>query len=211
MTDLGSAHATPSDDQRRLDAEAILNGFETMGRYLQERSALGEIAVYGGSAILLQFDWRTITQDVDAVVLNTDREGVVKDAIAYAGLKHDLPDDWLNNFVDGFTPETERPEFFQPFGTYPAAGVPGLRVVLARPEYLCAMKLKAIDRADPQDKDFTDAVRLARETGIDDADGLVRVFSEFYPDESLPPIALARLPELAEGVSCSGANPGGTP
>jgi len=195
------------EDERRLDGDAIVAGFETMGRYLRERGSVGEIAVYGGTAILLQFDWRTITQDVDAVVSAGGREDLVKDAAAYAGLLHDLPPEWLNNFVGGFTPLTERSEFFSAFGSYPSGEAPGLRVKLARPEYLCAMKLKALERADPQDKDFQDAVRLARETGVTDPEELNRMYADFFPDEDLPPIAQVRLPEVAAEAAAPGTAP----
>lgn len=188
------------DQERRLDADAITAGFEAMGRYLAERGATGEIAVYGGTAILLRYDWRSITQDVDALVASGHREDLVKDAAAYAGLLYGLPPDWLNNFVGGFTPLSEAPDFFEPYAAYPREGETGLRVKLASTEYLCAMKLKAIERADPRDKDFDDAVRLAREAGVSGTDGLGRLFERFFPDEELPDLSLARLPEVAAAI-----------
>src|SRR3977135_1786729 len=41
-----------------LDKAKIKEAFRLMGQYLLDRKALGEIAVYGGRAILLQFEWR---------------------------------------------------------------------------------------------------------------------------------------------------------
>ena len=195
------------EDERRLDADAIVAGFETMGRYLQERGVAGEIAIYGGTAILLQFDWRTITQDVDALVSSGGREDVVKDAAAYASLKHGLPPEWLNNAVGGFTPITERSDFFEAFGTFPSDGAPGLRVKLAKPEYLCALKLRALERADPQDKDFQDAVRLARASGVTEEAELERMHADFFPDEELPAIAQVRLPEVSEALASGNPAP----
>lgn len=182
----------------RLDDATVTEAFEVMGRYLRERDVLGEIAVYGGTAVMLQFDWRRSTEDVDAVIRTSEREGAVKDAAAYAGLKLGLPDEWLNNYVDGFTPEDEADAFFTTFGAYPAGEEPGLRVFVARPEYLCAMKLAAMERTDVGDKDFNDAVRLAAEAGIQDVDGLKALYENFFPDGKLDAIALARLPEVAE-------------
>ena len=49
-----------------LDFEIIVNAFDVMGRYLRDQCSLvGEIAVYGGTAMLLQFPWRIMTEDVD--------------------------------------------------------------------------------------------------------------------------------------------------
>lgn len=184
-------------DESKIDLDVVSGAFEVMGRYLREREALGEIAIYGGTAILLQFDWRRTTQDVDAVILNGEREGAVKDAVAYAALALGLPDEWLNNYVDGFTPEREERSFFSAFGSYPAGETPGLRVFLAKPEYLCAMKLKALERGVLDDRDFNDAVRLAREVGVEDEEGLMRIYAGFFPDEELPPLSALRLPEVA--------------
>jgi hypothetical protein len=47
-----------------LTDQVIRRAFSIMGEFLRDRKTVGEIAVYGGSAILLQFDWRTTTHDV---------------------------------------------------------------------------------------------------------------------------------------------------
>jgi hypothetical protein len=75
-----------------------------------------------------------------------------------------------------------------------------LRVLLAKPEYLGAMKLKALQRDSVDDRDFEDAVNLALEIGIDTVDHLTRLFTAFFPAEALHPRAAARLPELAEEI-----------
>jgi hypothetical protein len=192
------------NDARRaaLDFETIVNAFDVMGRYLRDQCSLvGEIAVYGGTAMLLQFPWRKVTEDVDVTILTGERESAVKDAAAFAALRLGLPDDWLNNYVGGFTPETESQAFFSAHGAYPRGEAPGLRVFLAKPEYLCAMKLKALERESVDDRDFEDAVQLALEIGIDTADHLKQLFASFFPDETLHSSAVARLPELAEKIA----------
>ena len=191
------------NDARRaaLDFEIIVNAFDVMGRYLRDQCGLvGEIAVYGGTAMLLQFSWRTITEDVDVTILTGERESAVKDAAAFAAVRLGLPDDWLNNYVGGFTPETESQAFFSTHGVYPRGEAPGLRVFLAKPEYLCAMKLKALERESVDDRDFEDAVNLALEIGIDTVDHLKQLFSSFFPGETLNSGVEARLPELAEEI-----------
>jgi hypothetical protein len=186
--------------QPGVTTDVVVSAFEVIGAYLREREVLGEIAIYGGTAIMLQFDWRTITEDVDGIIRANEREGAIKDAIIYAALKLGLSDDWLNTFVGGFTPETETDDFFSLYGTYPRGESPGLRVFVAKPEYLCAMKLKALQRDNVGDRDFEDAVRLARVIGIGTADELGRLFSAFFPDETLDPIAAARLPDVADAI-----------
>jgi hypothetical protein len=53
-----------------LDRAKIEDAFRIMGQYLLERRVLGEIAIYRGSAILLQFDWRRTSEDVDARIIS---------------------------------------------------------------------------------------------------------------------------------------------
>jgi hypothetical protein len=183
-----------------LDIDTVVGAFDVMGRYLMERGIIGEIAVYGGTAILLQFAWRKATEDVDVMIRAGDREGAVKDAAAFAGLSLGLPDDWLNNYVEAFTPEAESHAFFSAYGAYPRGETPGLRVFLAKPEYLCAMKLKALQRETVDDRDFEDAVRLARGIGLDEVDSLRALFASIFPGETMHPSAASRLPELAERI-----------
>jgi len=183
-----------------LSVGSVVAAFEVMGRYLRERELLGEIAVYGRTAILLQFRWGNPTEDVDVVIRTVEREGAVKDAAAYAALRLGLPDDWLNNYVGAFTAENESESFFSTYGAYPRGETPGLRVFLAKPEYICAMKLKALQRETVDDKDFEDAARLAVEIGIDGTDDLLRLFASYFPGERLDRAAAARLPEVAAAV-----------
>src|SRR6202012_2718964 len=94
---IGSLTYIASIVGKGMDIETITKAFDLMGRYLRERNTIGEIAVYGGSAILLQFPWRKATEDVDATFGKT--EASVKDAAAFAALELRLSDGWLNNSV----------------------------------------------------------------------------------------------------------------
>jgi hypothetical protein len=178
----------------------VIRAFDAMGRYLRERGALGEIAVYGGSAILLQFDWRKSSEDVDAVVLDGAKEGLVKEAVEHAAAALGLPRDWLNNWVGMYTSPDEPPHYFQPLGTYPAGETPGLRVIVAKPEYLCAMKLKALERETPDNRDFEDAAALGLDLGVRTAEDLKALYRSFFPDEPLGPIASTLLPQVASEI-----------
>jgi hypothetical protein len=143
-----------------LSVDSVIAAFDVMGRYLRERGLLGEIAVYGRAAIILQFRWGNPTEDVDVVIRSAERESAVKDAAAFAAIQLGLPDDWLNNYVGAFTAEKESESFFSAYGAYPQGETPGLRVFLAKPEYICAMKLKALQRETIGDKDFEIAGKL---------------------------------------------------
>jgi len=64
-----------------------------MGQYLLERNVFGEIALYGGSAILFQFDWRRTSEDVDARVISDGRHAVnlgIACGVSTAEALHDI-------------------------------------------------------------------------------------------------------------------------
>src|SRR5271169_4754103 len=78
-------------------------------------------------------------------------------------------------------------------GLYPETGRPGLRVVVAKPQYLLAMKLAALRRQTAEDRDF-------EELGVTSVDDLERAYHAFFPEESLPERARLRLAELESAI-----------
>src|ERR1700730_1816962 len=95
-----------SVDQRR-DRARIEQAFRIMGQYLLDRKALGEIAIYGGSAILFQFGWRKSSQDVDARVISDSNHGLVIEAVKEAAKRLDLPQSWLSESVSVYARREE--------------------------------------------------------------------------------------------------------
>jgi hypothetical protein len=63
---------------KKLTSDEIKHAFSIMGEFLRDKKTVGEIAVYGGRAILLQFRWRDSTRDVDAVVVSDGNHGLVR-------------------------------------------------------------------------------------------------------------------------------------
>ena len=188
------------DEPKLLDRETIERAFRLIGQYLLDRKALGEIAIYGGSAILLQFDWRKASRDVDARVTSERSHGLVIDAAASAATQLGLPRSWLSENVAMYARRGEREADRISLGVYPSPERFGLRVTAAKPSYILAMKLKALERATIDDRDYEDAVNLSIECGVSGADELREVFRQFFPDEDLPPRAALRLEELTADI-----------
>ena len=171
-----------------------------MGQYLLDRKALGEIAIYGGSAILLQFDWRKASRDVDARVISGRSHGLIMEAAANAATQLGLPRSWLSENVAMYARRGEAEADRISLGLYPSPERFGLRVTAANPSYILAMKLKALERATSDDRDYEDALKLSIECGVSSVDELRAVFRQFFPDEDLPPRAALRLDELASDI-----------
>jgi len=188
------------DEPKLLDRETIERAFRLMGQYLLDRKALGEIAIYGGSAILFQFDWRKASRDVDARVTSERSHGLVIDAAANAASQLGLPRSWLSENVTMYARRGEGDADRISLGLYPSPERFGLRVTAAKPSYILAMKLKALERATIDDRDYEDAINLGIECGVSSVDELREVFRQFFPDEDLPPRAALRLEELASDI-----------
>lgn len=163
-----------------FDRDRLIEAFEYLGADLATRGTFLELAVYGGSALMLQFSWRRGTEDVDAVLRPGYDERLLAPSVARVAQTLGLPGDWLNDAVGMFTPLDEPDALFQASGSFPAVGTPGLRVLVATPHYLLAMKLLALRSADRGDRDLTDARALAREVGIGDVASLSRLYASIH-------------------------------
>jgi hypothetical protein len=188
---------------KRLDRARIEQAFRIMGQFLLDRKALGEIAIYGGSAILFQFAWRKTSQDVDARVISDSNHGLVIDAVREAARQLELPQSWLSESVSVYARRGEETADRVFVGVYPSPDRFGLRVTAAKPAYILAMKLKALERTTIDDRDYQDTINLALECGISTLDELQGVFRKFFADEELPPAAELRMKELVLAIQAS--------
>lgn len=96
-----------------------------------------EIILIGGASILINYSFREMTYDIDAIIKSS---GAMKDAINTVGDRLGLPVGWLNtDFVkiNSYTPRlVEYSKYYKTF-----ANILQIRTVSA--EYLVAMKLMA--------------------------------------------------------------------
>jgi hypothetical protein len=188
------------DRAPQLDRAKIEEAFRIMGQYLLDRKTLGEVAIYGGSAILFQFDWRKTSRDVDAQVISTGNHGAVIDAVRFAASRLGLSSSWLGESVTSYARRGESDADRVLIGLYPSPERFGLRVLAARPEYILAMKLQALERVTADDRDFDDAVHLAIACRADTVDKLRDVFRKYFGEQNLPYRAELRLNELAAAI-----------
>jgi hypothetical protein len=171
--------------QVEFTRDLIEKAFDEMGGLAAARGTTIEIAVYGGSCLILASDIRGASGDIDAVFLvggPAVRE--IADEVA-ARLK--LPKDWINEGVKRMAPPPGDP---QPnlilAGEYPrtANSIVGLRVHLPAPAYMLAMKILAnrlIEDTEKNESGLDDAVGLMKVTKLTTAQQLVDLLKECYP------------------------------
>lgn len=114
-----------------LTKETILAALHRLDELLRERGIIGEICIFGGAAMVLAFDARESTREVDAVFVPKDH---VLDCAKLVASEFGLNDDWMNNEIKGFI--SDKAEVTH-------EGMPvfdNLRVVRPTTEYLLAMK-----------------------------------------------------------------------
>jgi hypothetical protein len=84
-----------------LSADDIRRGFEALSDELKLHEQPAEIVVVGGAALVLLFNARESTKDVDAYFLKPEASRMRKAAEAVAN-RLNLPADWLNDGAKGY-------------------------------------------------------------------------------------------------------------
>jgi hypothetical protein len=152
-----------------LTADDIHDAFAELGALAASEGHVIDIAVYGGSALMLVSNFRAMSEDVDAVA--SDRhQGDLERLAKVVAHRRGWGPDWLNDDVFPFLSdrvsgvETDHALL----RSYPADGPPGLRVFVPTAEYMCALKLMAlrIDAASGA-KDLADLRHLTSILGLD--------------------------------------------
>lgn len=111
---------------RVFDRFSLQRALNELGERAHAEERTVEIAIYGGAALMLTYDWRTATRDVDAV-FEADRRTIRRLTLAMAE-EQGWDQDWLNDAVKGFLSAADaNPEAKRLFGTYPSEDRPGLR------------------------------------------------------------------------------------
>src|SRR5437867_6556480 len=114
-----------------LDRQRILEALEELSRRLAARGIQAEVCLFGGAAMILAFQSRQVTKDIDAIFAPS---ALVRELAAEIGREHGYDAGWFNDGVKGFVSEkgeltlANLPQF------------PNLRVMMPVPTYLLAMK-----------------------------------------------------------------------
>jgi hypothetical protein len=128
-------------------------------------------------------------------VVSDGNHGHVRQAADQAAIILGLERSWLSEAVSQYTSTGASSSNLAFSGLHPETGRPGLRVIVAKPEYLLAMKLAALQKQTAEDRDFEDARRLATELGVMSVDDLERPTTHCLPER-----AKLRLPELESAI-----------
>jgi hypothetical protein len=84
-----------------LSAHDIRQAFAALSAELDRRGEIAQIALTGGAALVLLFNARESTKDVDAYFIQPDPPRLREAAVRVAR-DLDLPEDWLNDAAKGY-------------------------------------------------------------------------------------------------------------
>ncbi|MGI6653958.1 MAG: DUF6036 family nucleotidyltransferase [Christensenellales bacterium] len=130
-----SSDRVHSFNKNNLDT--YLKALAKLFRKQNGKGATAEIVLVGGAAILVNYGFRDMTTDIDAII---HASSSMKDAINHIGDQYNLPNGWLNaDFMRTASYTIKLNEFSQYYKTF--SGVLQVRSISA--EYLIAMKLKS--------------------------------------------------------------------
>ncbi|MFO1350394.1 MAG: hypothetical protein U1F68_06820 [Gammaproteobacteria bacterium] len=177
-----------------FNKEAIQKGLTRLGELAIGAGKIIDIAVYGGSAIVLAWGFRVATKDVDAAVQGD--AAFLRRAVKQVADEEGWPEDWLNEGVKGFLSAHQE---LRLQGTYPSVAEPGLRVYVPTPEYMLAMKCMAM-RPEGVDgaHDIEDIRQLIRITGLSTGADVLDLVTRFYPKAQIPPKVAFGVEEIME-------------
>ena len=152
-----------------LTRETILELFVELDRELCGEELRGDVFIVGGAAMVVAYDARPATRDVDAI---WHPSAEVRAAAArIADRRDDLATDWLNDGVKGFLPGSDR-------GESPVVYEGSCLTVLAgSPEYMLATKLLASRVS----RDEDDVLLLYDRCGFTTVDEGLDVLERYFP------------------------------
>jgi hypothetical protein len=184
----------------RADIEAA---FGELGQAAHAAGKVIDLAVVGGGAIVLLFEARPATRDVDAVA--SGDMVFLREAVRQIAQARGWKEDWLNDSVKGFLSARHgEPEVMKLFRAYPKEGEAGLRVFIARPEYLLAMKCLAMRVGSPISRDVDDIRMLVRRLGLSNTDQVLDIVADYYPNRLIPPRTQFGVEEIMRSLTDEG-------
>ena len=165
--------------------DALLDAFDQIGRAAVLAGTKLQIAVYGGSALMLASNFRFATQDVDVAELEHPLPNWLAAVVDRIAKENGWQDDWFNDgVVFHLSSLADRAIDHLEFGTFPRDGTPpGLVVSVPSAEYLLALKLKAARVLDPVrgETERLDILNLMRVVGLSTAEEAIALLGRYFP------------------------------
>jgi len=156
--------------------EDILKNLELIAKKLKSSNKTADIGIYGGSAIILLWEFRKSTRDIDIIIRNGEEE--IKNIAKDIAVEKKYPDDWLSDQVKTFTSINYKERLFLEI----PKDEPSLRIFVPTTKYLLGMKCMAM-RHETDTEDVKNLIKLLKITKEED---VLSTVDKYYPYDVIP-------------------------
>ena len=163
-----------------MDRDEIDGALRELAQELDDRGVVARIYLVGGAAMVLAYQSRFSTDDVDGSGYPTDEVLAEAEKVAE---RRGLRPNWLDDSVKVYFPLASEPEW------RPVIKVGSVEVVVADERTLLAMKMRA-GRGRRAEADTDLLLGKCRITSVAAA---LALYEEYFPEDELPPQALPML------------------
>jgi len=168
-----------------FDRESLLDALDVIGAAAVVAGTTLDLAVYGGTALMLASNFRYSSEDVDVAEVTKPWSAWLAEAVAQVAKLRGWSADWLSDAVHFHLSSlaTFAGDHLE-FGTFPRGkGQCGLRVFVPTAGYMLALKLKAMRINDPvKGEQETDDVRnLIIAANVADVDAAIAILARYFP------------------------------
>ena len=173
-----------------LSRDTIVQALTQLSDELGRRGVIGELNVLGGTAMVLAFNARSSTKDVDAIF---EPSSAIRAAAAVVAETLALSGDWLNDAAKEYlSPSAD-------FAVLKAFDLPNLRVQAPTPEYMLAMKVLAARAGIGEERgDAKDIAFLIQRLGLTEASAVMKIVSHYYDPSRILPRSTYLVDEILE-------------
>jgi hypothetical protein len=162
----------------KISKPLLLEALTRLGELAEQEGIRLEVCLYGGAVMMLAYDVREMTKDVDAII-HPNKEG--RELAKVVGRELGLGEDWLNDQVKVFIAPQEQ------LRSLPWES-PGIMLTAPTASYLLAMKALACREPLPgYEGDIEDLRFLIKKLGITSVDEVQSHIDRYYPDDVIRP------------------------
>jgi hypothetical protein len=169
-----------------MERKEIEDYLSRLSDLLGRQNLVGEVVLFGGAAMVLAHQARVSTKDVDALFIP---KAAVYAAAAEVTREYGAPEGWLNDAVKGFLSDKAE--------TRPLLDLPHLKVFVAVPEYLLAMKCMSM-RIGKDETDIRDIRFLMRHLELRRAEDVLDIVEKYYPQNRIQPRTRFAVEEICQ-------------
>ncbi|HMS25496.1 MAG TPA: DUF6036 family nucleotidyltransferase [Acidimicrobiia bacterium] len=155
-----------------LTKQLILTLFKELNVELEKLDTRADLFVIGGTAMVVAYDARPATKDIDGIWQPTEP---IRELIKKISKKYDIEQDWLNDAAKGFISHIKDENPVVIFdGTFLSVSAPS-------PQYLLATKILS-SRPDRDEPDIELLIRLCEFTTVDEC---LDVVEKYFPNRPI--------------------------